>query len=162
MYGTLVAPSRINCIIISVIFLLSDSGTFYDDCSLLGREGAHLPRTGKGTRGSRVATSERWALNRRIRGVGFRVVKSHFCISSTAHLAVSFPEAVKNARALPFPAGKSSLGIVFLLQSRPDLTKCLSPPCWQEHLAMPVSYQMGMAEFLLYLYLYAQYMKRRS
>lgn len=49
MSDTLVAVSRINCVIISVIFLFYDSRTFYDDCSLLGREGTHLSQRASGS-----------------------------------------------------------------------------------------------------------------
>ena len=40
-----------------------DNGTFFDDYSLLGRDGIHLSRRGKGIFGSRLANLVRWALN---------------------------------------------------------------------------------------------------
>ena len=40
-----------------------DNGTFFDDYSLLGRDGIHLSRRGKGIFGSRLANLVRRALN---------------------------------------------------------------------------------------------------
>ena len=42
------------------------------------------------------------------------LLQQRFCTSSPADLIVSFPEAVKNAHAFLFPAGKSCLEIIFL------------------------------------------------
>ena len=50
-----------------------DNRTFFDDYSLLGRDGIHLSRRGKGIFGSRLANLVRWALNRRTWGMGSKV-----------------------------------------------------------------------------------------
>lgn len=41
------------------------------------------------------------------------LVEHRFCMAGTADLIVSFPEAVRKARAFLFPAGKSPLEIIF-------------------------------------------------
>lgn len=59
-------------------FGFHENRTFCDDYCLLGRDGIHLSRRGKGIFGSRLATLWRWALNW-LRGWGPKCRCSRYC-----------------------------------------------------------------------------------